>query len=113
MRYESAILRGNDKNATAREKHVGSNVAKVATFILNFFCLYNLLIYGWIHCNSGFWFPCYCALCKKIAYTGGEFSQARIWLVFLLTESVGLKQNFIVDFDKVAQLDINKLYCDL
>jgi hypothetical protein len=68
MRYESAILRGNDKNATAREKHVGSNVAKVATFILNFFCLYNLLIYGWIHCNSGFWFPCYCALCKKIAY---------------------------------------------
>ncbi|CAN6236773.1 unnamed protein product [Urochloa humidicola] len=27
-RYEMAILRGNDKNATAREKHVGSNVAK-------------------------------------------------------------------------------------
>ncbi|XP_022680894.1 protein CHROMATIN REMODELING 24 isoform X2 [Setaria italica] len=27
-RYESAILRGNDKSATAREKHVGSNVAK-------------------------------------------------------------------------------------
>nr|CAB3488784.1 unnamed protein product [Digitaria exilis] len=26
--YEMAILRGNDKNATAREKHVGSNVAK-------------------------------------------------------------------------------------
>lgn len=28
IRYETAILRGNDKNATAREKHVGSNVAK-------------------------------------------------------------------------------------
>ncbi|RLN18052.1 protein CHROMATIN REMODELING 24 [Panicum miliaceum] len=27
-RYEMAILRGNDKNATTREKHVGSNVAK-------------------------------------------------------------------------------------
>ncbi|TVU16734.1 hypothetical protein EJB05_40311 [Eragrostis curvula] len=27
-RYEMAILRGNDKNATAREKHIGSNVAK-------------------------------------------------------------------------------------
>ncbi|KAJ1273630.1 hypothetical protein BS78_06G296900 [Paspalum vaginatum] len=27
-KYEMAILRGNDKNATAREKHVGSNVAK-------------------------------------------------------------------------------------
>ncbi|CAN6241018.1 unnamed protein product [Urochloa humidicola] len=27
-RYEKAILRGNDKNATAREKHIGSNVAK-------------------------------------------------------------------------------------
>ncbi|CAO2044362.1 unnamed protein product [Urochloa humidicola] len=27
-RYEMPILRGNDKNATAREKHVGSNVAK-------------------------------------------------------------------------------------
>ncbi|XP_062227278.1 SNF2 domain-containing protein ENL1 [Phragmites australis] len=26
--YEMAILRGNDKNATAREKHIGSNVAK-------------------------------------------------------------------------------------
>jgi hypothetical protein len=26
-----AILRGNDKNATAREKHIGSNVAKVQT----------------------------------------------------------------------------------
>jgi hypothetical protein len=41
-----AILRGNDKNATTREKHVGSNVAKVVTSILNFFC-YNILIYGW------------------------------------------------------------------
>ncbi|KAM0840367.1 hypothetical protein ACQ4PT_059715 [Festuca glaucescens] len=27
-RYESAIIRGNDKNATNREKHVGSTVAK-------------------------------------------------------------------------------------
>ncbi|KAL6844258.1 hypothetical protein ACP4OV_025931 [Aristida adscensionis] len=27
-KYELAILRGNDKNATAREKHIGSNVAK-------------------------------------------------------------------------------------
>ncbi|KAG8066851.1 hypothetical protein GUJ93_ZPchr0004g38370 [Zizania palustris] len=27
-RYELAILRGNDKNATNREKHIGSNVAK-------------------------------------------------------------------------------------
>lgn len=27
-KFEKAILRGNDKNATAREKHVGSNVAK-------------------------------------------------------------------------------------
>ncbi|KAG2575965.1 hypothetical protein PVAP13_7KG359700 [Panicum virgatum] len=27
-RYEMAILRGNDKNATTREKHIGSNVAK-------------------------------------------------------------------------------------
>ncbi|KXG27450.2 protein CHROMATIN REMODELING 24 isoform X2 [Sorghum bicolor] len=28
IRFETPILRGNDKNATAREKHVGSNVAK-------------------------------------------------------------------------------------
>ncbi|CAM0879623.1 unnamed protein product [Alopecurus aequalis] len=27
-RYESAIIRGNDKSATNREKHIGSNVAK-------------------------------------------------------------------------------------
>ncbi|KAM0867561.1 hypothetical protein ACQ4PT_041896 [Festuca glaucescens] len=27
-RYESAIIRGNDKNATNREKHIGSTVAK-------------------------------------------------------------------------------------
>ncbi|KAF0895629.1 hypothetical protein E2562_013926 [Oryza meyeriana var. granulata] len=27
-RYELAIIRGNDKNATNREKHIGSNVAK-------------------------------------------------------------------------------------
>ncbi|KAG2570023.1 hypothetical protein PVAP13_7NG414300 [Panicum virgatum] len=27
-RFEMAILRGNDKNATTREKHIGSNVAK-------------------------------------------------------------------------------------
>ncbi|GJN01216.1 hypothetical protein PR202_ga18463 [Eleusine coracana subsp. coracana] len=28
-RYEMAILRGNDKSATAREKHIGSNVATI------------------------------------------------------------------------------------
>lgn len=33
MRYEMPILRGNDKNATNREKHVGSNVAKVFIFL--------------------------------------------------------------------------------
>jgi len=27
----------------------------------------------------------------------------------LLIESVGLKNNFTIDFDKVTQLDINKL----
>jgi len=37
IRFETPILRGNDKNATAREKHVGSNVAKVITYFLNFF----------------------------------------------------------------------------
>jgi len=33
-----AILGGNDKNATAQEKHVGSKVAEVVTSIFNFFC---------------------------------------------------------------------------
>lgn len=28
-RYEHAIIQGNDKNATNRQKHIGSNVAKV------------------------------------------------------------------------------------
>jgi hypothetical protein len=45
IRFETPILRGNDKNATAREKHVGSNVAKVITYFLNFF-FPNLPIYG-------------------------------------------------------------------
>ena len=29
VKYESPILRGNDKNASDREKHIGSRVAKV------------------------------------------------------------------------------------
>lgn len=29
IKYENAILRGNDKNASHREKHIGSMVAKV------------------------------------------------------------------------------------
>lgn len=32
VKYESPILRGNEKNASDREKHIGSRVAKVMLF---------------------------------------------------------------------------------
>ena len=37
-RYENAINRGNEKDATNREKHIGSEVAKVIAFF-RYLCL--------------------------------------------------------------------------
>lgn len=40
-RFENAMLRGNEKNATEREKRIGSEVAKVITLLLFFFSFSN------------------------------------------------------------------------
>lgn len=42
-RYEKKILRGNEKNASDREKYVGSTVAKVSVILAMFSLLESLL----------------------------------------------------------------------
>jgi hypothetical protein len=42
-RYEKKILRGNEKNASDREKYVGSTVAKVSIILAMFSLLAALL----------------------------------------------------------------------
>lgn len=42
-RFEDAMLRGNEKNATEREKRIGSEVAKVITLLL-FFSRFQIVL---------------------------------------------------------------------
>lgn len=72
MRYELAILRGNDKNATNREKHVGSNVAKVLIFILGL-------------CSSKRWMVC--ESCFLLLLWPDNFSASSLFWVFINLEN--------------------------
>jgi len=121
IRFETPILRGNDKNATAREKHVGSNVAKVITCFLNFFLF---LIYQYM---DGVWLclPWYCGWTNELVCS--LFWILWIWttrfssmLVFCtLKAGFGIFQyctdmwssntTLLLVFYKVIQLCINKL----